>query len=91
MCNLERNLNLTKVEMFERDEPRCNLFVINCKDDGGLDREEARRRAMARVEVNLIYPFFPAPPLQICWIKFLNPIHSFGNLKTDNGKGYRLL
>ena len=48
--------------MFERDETRYNLFVINCKDDGGLDREEARRRVMARVEVNLIYPFFPAPP-----------------------------
>ena len=48
--------------MFERDETRYNLFVINCKDDGGLDREEARRRVMARVEVNLIYPFFQAPP-----------------------------
>ena len=70
MCNIEMNLDLTKVEMSERDEPRYNLFVINCKDDGGLDREEARRRAMARVEVNLIYPFFPAPPLQICWISF---------------------
>ena len=68
---LKRNLNLTKLEMFERDETRYNLFVINCKDDGGLDREEARRRVMARVEVNLIYPFYPAPPLQICWISFL--------------------
>ena len=76
MCNLERNLNLTKVEMFERDEPRCNLFVINCKDDGGLDREEARRRVMARVEVNLIYPFHSAPPcpLQICLISVFDSI-----------------
>ena len=70
---LEKILNLTKLEMFERDEPRYNLFVINCKDDGGLDREEARRRVMARVEVNLIYPLNSAPPcpLQICWISFI--------------------
>ena len=65
--------------MFERDETRYNLFVINCKDDGGLDREEARRRVMARVEVNLIYPFFPAPP---CPLQFRFIYHLILLLET---------
>ena len=65
--------------MFERDETRYNLFVINCKDDGGLDREEARRRVMARVEVNLIYPFFPAPP---CPLQFRCIYHLILLLET---------
>ena len=70
---MENELFPTKLEMLERDETRYDLFEINCKDDGGLDREEARRRVMARVEVNLIYPFHSAPPcpLQICWISFI--------------------
>ena len=65
--------------MFERDETRYNLFVINCKDDGGLDREEASRRVMARVEVNLIYPFFPAPP---CPLQFRFIYHLILLLET---------
>ena len=70
---MENELFPTKLEMLERDETRYDLFEINCKDDGGLDREEARRRVMARVEVNLIYPLNSAPPcpLQICWISFI--------------------
>ena len=73
---MERELFPTKLEMLERDETRYDLFEINCKDDGGLDREEARRRVMARVEVNLIYPFHSAPPcpLQICLISVFNSI-----------------
>ena len=73
---MENELFPTKLEMLERDETRYDLFEINCKDDGGLDREEARRRVMARVEVNLIYPFHSAPPcpLQICLISVFNSI-----------------
>ena len=73
---MERELFPTKLEMLERDETRYDLFQINCKDDGGLDREEARRRVMARVEVNLIYPFHSAPPcpLQICLISVFDSI-----------------
>ena len=73
---MEKELFPTKLEMLERDETRYDLFEINCKDDGGLDREEARRRVMARVEVNLIYPFHSAPPcpLQICLISVFNSI-----------------
>ena len=78
-CNIDKNLNLAKLDMLERDEPGYNLFVINCKDDGGLDREEARRRAMARVEVNLIYPFFPAPP---CPLQFRFIYHLILLLET---------
>ena len=73
---MENELFPTKLEMLERDETRYDLFEINCKDDGGLDREEARRRVMARVEVNLIYPFHSAPPcpLQICLISVFDSI-----------------
>ena len=73
---MEKELFPTKLEMLERDETRYDLFEINCKDDGGLDREEARRRVMARVEVNLIYPFHSAPPcpLQICLISVFDSI-----------------
>ena len=73
---MENELFPTKLEMLERDETRYDLFEINCKDDGGLDREEASRRVMARVEVNLIYPFHSAPPcpLQICLISVFDSI-----------------
>ena len=76
---MEKELFPTKLEMLERDETRYDLFEINCKDDGGLDREEARRRVMARVEVNLIYPFFPAPP---CPLQFRFIYHLILLLET---------